>query len=40
MKILCVFRSGRIIDRTVVGEHRIALLAEEFPTLIYFFNQE
>lgn len=40
MRILCVFPSGRIIDRTVLGESQVALLAQEFPTLIYLITEE
>lgn len=37
MQILCVFPSGRMIDRSVVDEARVRQLAAEFPTINYFF---
>lgn len=37
MHILCIFPSGRVIDRTKLGERRVRAYAEEFPTLIYTY---
>ena len=37
MQIICVFPSGRMIDRTTVPLDKIQKYAEEFPTLNYFF---
>ena len=37
MRILCIFPSGRILDRTVLGEFKVRKLAEEFPTLVYTY---
>lgn len=37
-KILCVFPSGRILDRTALGIEKIQAYAEEFPTIIYFYT--
>ena len=37
MKILCVFPSGRMIDRTSIGEFKAREFAEEFPSLIYTY---
>lgn len=40
MKILSIFRSGRIIDMTHIGEVRVRDFAAEFPTIIYLFVEE
>lgn len=40
MRILCIFPSGRVIDRTKLGERRVRAYAMEFPTLIYTYIQE
>lgn len=37
MRILCVFPSGSVLDRTALGEEAVAEIAAEFPTLIYLF---
>ena len=40
MKIFVLLPSGRIVDRTVVGENKIRQYAEELPTIIFLFNEE
>jgi hypothetical protein len=37
MQIICVFASGRMIDRSDLDETRIQELASEFPTINDFF---
>lgn len=35
MHIVCVFPSGRVIDRILFGEERIRDFAQDFPAIIY-----
>jgi len=37
VKILCILPSGRIIDRTKLGEFKCREYAAEFPTIIYTY---
>lgn len=34
-RVIAVFPSGRILDRTLLNEMRVRQHAEEFPTIIY-----
>ena len=36
MKIMCIFPSGRILDRTALGEDWAAMMATEFPSINYY----
>lgn len=38
-RILCLFPSGRLLDRTELGVAHVAQLASELPTLIYFYDE-
>lgn len=36
-RIMCIFPSGRMIDRSDLGIEGVREYAEEFPTINYFF---
>jgi hypothetical protein len=38
-RIMCIFPSGRMIDRSDLGLEKVAAYAEEFPTINYFFAE-